>query len=245
MNTNTYLREVEGLVMKMDIEEKAMLAARSVWQTDEAEQNLAKFRCEAEKLYDFWCTQLTKSLEQYSDLDIKELELQFPNGLHYANGLTDGQSKHRQWKIERLSQQKAKVKAVVDDMREAIAYLKAYLYPSQEGDASQAETDLPFQSNFGTVAQESISPAMSLLKALLRKQGDNMRFNLLSGILLIDEGERIRKMTADECWNLLERAIHEEGLDKGERSDVEALWSLYCNNNFQAVIETVKEYMLN
>jgi len=238
------MREAERLVSYMDIEERAILAARSVWQTDEAEQNLAKFRGEAEKLYGFWCTQLTKSLEQYSDLDIKEFELQFPNGLHYANGrngLTDEQCKQRQWGIERLSQQKAKVKAIVNDIREAIEYLKAYLYPSQEGDASQA-SDLPFTSNFGMIASE---PKESLLHTLLRKQGDNMRFNLLSGILLIDEGERIRRMTTDECWNLLERAIHEEGLDKGERSDVEALWSLYCNNNFQAVIETVKEYMLN
>jgi hypothetical protein len=241
---NTYLREAERIVMGMDIEERAMLAARSTWQSDEAEQNSSKFRKEAEKLYDFWCTQLTKSLEQYSDLDIKELELQFPNGLHYANvrnGLTDEQCKQRQWEIERLSQQKSKVLAVVNDIREAIAYLKAYLYPLQEGDASQAETDLPFTSNFGMVAQESISPAMSLLKILLRKQGKNMYHTYE----LNNPSAKISEMNENQCWDLLEMAIAEEGFDEGERSDVEELWGMYYNNNFQAVLETVKEYMLN
>jgi len=227
-----YLQKAERMAYMMDIEEQAVKAAKSLWQADENEARLAQFRQEAENLLNELMEHRNTLVNMHSEAVHQSARLARNKNLCIGAKEAYERNKHHEEYLNRA----------LWNLAEAIEYLHEYLHPSQEGNASQEPADLPFASNFGVVAQ---TPKESLLKALLRKQGEMMRSEYLQWVLPGAEAEKIRQMTATDCWSLLEKAIKSEGFDVEERSDVEGLWLSYSQGTFNTVLETVKEWFLN
>lgn len=251
-----YLHKAENMVMHMDIEEQAARAAKSVWQADDAESRLASLRQEAESLLCMWRKErqdienkIVKTDREYwsvmqVDAPWSPVLKKVMASLAYKEGkISKEECSAREGIGRKILRIKNDLQQLSYDLEDAIDYLEGYLYPSssQEENASQV-ADVPFASNFGIIAQ---TPKESLLKMLLRKQGQNMRTAFLNGVDKSSEDDLIQSMTDNKCWSLLEEAIKAEGLDEDENPDVEALWTLYNEGNFDAVVNEVKECFLN
>lgn len=250
-----YLQIAQELTFMMDIEEQATKAASSLWQTDEAESRLASLRSEAESLLKGWKLRA-------GDIVIAERKTQ-----REYDRIAEQASKFRKYSEEfqifakvgkSLRESLESLQKARASLQDAIEYLHEYLYPSQEGNASQAD-DVPFTSNWGAVAQESRAQtpqdlAREVLGQLLEKEGRNMRLEFLSQFdeEMPAEWHINNSLGATDVWELIDNAIYRlENADVSvNQCGAEELYK-QCqeypemSRDFQTVVDEVREYFLN